>query len=146
MKEARGLNKLFQNASLLMFYCSCEIGQFLIFKNQYKRQAIELLFKVKISLDHPSSNTNYSCVFTYIPLFVNFTMLSMEYPIRNCLPFFFQTDGNFYQIISSHTQGRSPNKWLVKKFLMPSEIKLLAGTKIYYCFNSKGDNFKVNQL
>ena len=29
---------------------------------------------------------------------------------------------------------------------MPSEIKLLAGTKIYYCFNSKGDNFKVNQL
>ena len=29
---------------------------------------------------------------------------------------------------------------------MTSEIKLLAGTKIYYCFNSKGDNFKVNQL
>ena len=29
---------------------------------------------------------------------------------------------------------------------MPSEIKLLAGTEIYYCFNSKGDNFKVNQL
>ena len=69
-------------------------------------------------------------------------MLSMEFSIRNCLPFFFQTDGNFYQIISSHTQGRSPNKSLVKK----SEIKFLAGTKIYYCFNSKGDNFKVNQL
>ena len=29
---------------------------------------------------------------------------------------------------------------------MPSEIKLLAGTKVYYCFDSKGDNFKVNQL
>ena len=29
---------------------------------------------------------------------------------------------------------------------MPSEIKLLAGTKIYYWFNSKGDNFKVHQL
>ena len=29
---------------------------------------------------------------------------------------------------------------------MPSEIKLLAGNKVYYCFNSKGDNFKVNQL
>ena len=29
---------------------------------------------------------------------------------------------------------------------MSSEIKLLAGTKVYYCFNSKGDNFKVNQL
>ena len=29
---------------------------------------------------------------------------------------------------------------------MSSEIKLLAGTKVYYCFNSKGDNFKVNKL
>ena len=29
---------------------------------------------------------------------------------------------------------------------MPSEIKLLAGTKIYYCLKSKGDNFKVLQL
>ena len=82
----------------------------------------------------------------YMLLFVNFTMLSMEFPIRNCLPFFFQTDGNFYQIISSHTQGRGPNKSLLRKFQMPSEIKLLAGTKIYYCFNSKGDNFKVHQL
>ena len=115
MKEARGQNKLFQNASLLMCYCSFAIGQFLFLKNQSERQAIELLLKVQISLDHPSSNTNKNCVFTYIPLFVNFTMLSMEFPIRNCLPFFFQTDGNFYQIISSHTQGRSPNKSLVKK-------------------------------
>ena len=58
MKEARGKNKLFQNASLLMGYCSFAIGQFLILKNQSERQAIELLFKVQISLDHPSSNTN----------------------------------------------------------------------------------------
>ena len=29
---------------------------------------------------------------------------------------------------------------------MSSEIKLLAGTKVYYWFNSKGDDFKVNQL
>ena len=28
---------------------------------------------------------------------------------------------------------------------MASEIKLSTGTKVYYCFNSKGDNFKVNQ-
>ena len=54
--------------------------------------------------------------------------------------------GIFYQIISSHTQDRRPNKSLVKKIQMPSEIRLLAGTEIYYCFNSKGDNFKVNQL
>ena len=73
-------------------------------------------------------------------------MLSMEFPIRNCLPFFFQTDGNFYQIILSHIQGRSPNKLLIKKIQMSSEIKLLAGTKVYYCFNSKGDNFKMNKL
>ena len=33
-----------------------------------------------------------------------------------------------------------------KKIQMPSEIKLLAGTKIYYCFYSKGDNSKVHQL
>ena len=58
MKEARGQNELYQNASLLMCYCSFAFGQFLILKNQSKRQAIELLFKVQISLDHPSSNTN----------------------------------------------------------------------------------------
>ena len=57
MKDARGQNNLFQNASLLMCYCSFAIGQFLILKNQSERQAIELLFKVQISLDHPSSNT-----------------------------------------------------------------------------------------
>ena len=69
----------------------------------------------------------------------------MAFPIRNCLPFFFQNDGNFYQIIVSHTQGISFNELLIRKIQMPSEIKLLAGTKVYYCFNSKGDNFKVNQ-
>ena len=83
-------------------------------KNQSERQAIELLFKVQDSPDHPSSNTNKSCVFTDIPPFVNLTVFSMEFPIRNCLPFFFLIDGNFYQIILSHTQGRSPNKSLIK--------------------------------
>ena len=58
MKEAKGQNKLFQNASFLMCCCSFAIGHFLILKNQSKRPAIELLFKVQISLDHPSSNTN----------------------------------------------------------------------------------------
>ena len=77
---------------------------------------------------------------------MNFSVLSKEFPIRNRLPFFFQTDGNFYQIILSHTQGRSPNNSLIKINQMPSEIKLLAGIKVYYSFNSKGDNFYVNQL
>ena len=43
---------------LLMCYCSFAIGHFLILKNQSERQAIELLFKVQIGSDHPSSNTN----------------------------------------------------------------------------------------
>ena len=42
--------------------------------------------------------------------------------------------------------GQKSQQIAGKKIQMPSEIKLLAGTKIYYCFNSKGDNFKVNQL
>ena len=43
MKEARGQNKPFLNALLLMCCCSFAIGQFLIFKNQSERQAIEML-------------------------------------------------------------------------------------------------------
>ena len=97
-----------------MRYCSFAIGQFLILKNQSERQTIELLFKVHISPNHPSSNTNLSCVFTDITPFVNLIVFSMEFPIRNRLPFSFQIDGNFYQIILSHTQGRSPNKSLFK--------------------------------
>ena len=73
-------------------------------------------------------------------------MLSMEFPIRNCLPFFFQTDGNFLSDYRVTYSGQKSQQIAGKKILMPSEIKLLAGTKIYYCFNSKGDNFKVNQL
>ena len=149
-----GAKKLFQSASLFICYCSSAIGQFLTLKNQSEKQAIALLFKVQISPDHPSSNKNLKknmeLCFTYIPLFVNFTVLSMEFPIRYCLPFIFQTNWNFYQIILTHTQGRSqgrsPNKSLIKKLQMSSEIKLLARTKVYYCFNSNGDNFKVNQL
>ena len=67
-------------------------------------------------------------------------------PIINRLPFFFQTDGNFYQIILSHTLGSGPNKSTIIKIQMSSEIKLLESTKVYYCFNSKGDNFNVIQL
>ena len=44
MKEARGQNKLFQNASLLMGYCSFAIGQILTLKNQSERHAIEFVF------------------------------------------------------------------------------------------------------
>ena len=39
LKEARGQDKLFKNASLLMCYCSFEIGQYSTLKNQSERQA-----------------------------------------------------------------------------------------------------------
>ena len=41
-----------------MCYRSFAIGHFLILKNQSERQAIELSFKVQISLDRTSSSTN----------------------------------------------------------------------------------------
>ena len=41
-----------------MGYCCFAIGQFLILKNKSEREAIELLFKVQISPDHTSKNTN----------------------------------------------------------------------------------------
>ena len=58
-------------------------------------------------MDNPTSNTNLSGSFTSIPFFANFTVLSMEFPITNCLPFFYQTDGNFYQIFSQCISGQS---------------------------------------
>ena len=58
MKEARGQNKLSKVHHFWMCYCSFAIGHFLILKNQSERQAIELLFKVQISADHPLRNTN----------------------------------------------------------------------------------------
>ena len=63
----------------------------------------------------------------------------MDFPIINTLPFFFQTDGIcFYQITLLHTLDKGSNK---SKTQMSPEIKLLERTKVYYCFNSKGDNF-----
>ena len=73
-------------------------------------------------------------------------MLSMEFPIRSCLPFFFQTDGKSLSDYLVAYSGQKSQQIADKKIQMPSEIKLLAGTKIYYYFNSKGDNFKVHQL
>ena len=49
-----------------------------------------------------------------MPLFANFAVLSMEFSVTNCLQFFFQTDGNFYQMILSHTLNRVLNKSLMK--------------------------------
>ena len=59
-----------------------------------------------------------------------------------CLP-------NQWEFLSDYLVTYSGQKFQQiadKKIKMSSEIKLLAGTKVYYCFNSKGDNFKVNQV
>ena len=77
---------------------------------------------------------------------MNVTVLSIEFPIKKCLPFFFQTDGNFLSDYLVRYSGQKSKQIAGKKIQMSSEIKLLAGTKVYYCFNSKGDNFNVNQL
>ena len=77
---------------------------------------------------------------------MNLIVLSMEFPIRNCLPFFFQIDGNFLSDYLVTYSGQKFQQIADKKIQISSEIKLLAGTKVYYCFNSKGDNFKLNQF
>ena len=77
---------------------------------------------------------------------MNFTVLSMEFPIRNCLPFFFKTDGKFLSDYLVTESGQKSKPIAELKIQMSSEEKLLAGTKVYYCFNSKGDNFSENQL
>ena len=56
---------------------------------------------------------------------------------------------NRWEFLSDYlvTYSRQKSQQIAdKKVQMSSEIKLLAGTKVYYCFNSNGDNFKVNQL
>ena len=106
MKISRGQNKpFFQNASLLLLthFCSLETGYFLLLKTLSVRYVIKLLFKVQLSPDYLTSNKSKSGVFKVQACFANFTALSMLIPITNCLPFFFRTDRNFYQIILSHT-------------------------------------------
>ena len=56
MNYARGQNKLFQNASLLM--CSFATGQFLSLKTLSVIHAIAMLFKFQIRLYRPTSTTN----------------------------------------------------------------------------------------
>ena len=115
MKHARGQNKLFQNESLLMCFCSFATGHFQISNIQSVRHAIELLFKFQINPNHHTSNINESGAFTHKPFFANSGIVSMLTPISNCLPFFFRADGNFYSMILSHTLGRGQNESLIKK-------------------------------
>ena len=121
-------------------HCSLEKGHFLISKTQPERYTIKLLFKVQVSPDHPTSKTNLEWCFTSIPfceLYRAFNGISFT----NALPFFFQTDWNFYQIILSNTLSIGPNKSLIKKISF-----IQKALKVYNCFNLKEDSFNVNQL
>ena len=125
-----------------MFYCSIEIGQFQILKTQTKRHAIKLLLKVQVSPDYTPPPPRQIRVLFYVhTLFVDFIVLSTEFLPTNCLQVFFLTYGGFYQMILSHTLDRDPDKSLIKN----SNV-ILERTKAYYCFNSKENNFNVNQL
>ena len=104
-----------------------------------------MLLKEKINPDHPTSNTNYSDFFT------------PEHALRTCFTFNGNSNYKLFAIFLSNsskflsdnlvTYSRNRSKRItVKKIQMQSEIKLEERTKVYYCFNSKGDNFDVNQL
>ena len=87
---------IFQNALLLMRNCSFEIKKNV--KTQFERHAIGCLFKVQITPDPPTSNTNKGC-FYVLTLFVNFTMLFLEFPITNCVLLF---HSNGWEFISDY--------------------------------------------
>ena len=106
-------NKLFQKASLLMCYCSFAIGQFLTLKNHLKNRLLNCCLKFTLQV------TQVRAVFyvhtPFCELYSAFNGISH----KKLFAIFFQTDGNFYQIILSHTQGRSSNKLLIKNFKCP---------------------------
>ena len=74
---------------------------------------------------------------------MNLTVLSMEFPIKMFAVFL----PNRWKYLSDYLvtySGQKSQQIADKKIQMVSEMKILARTKVYYCFNSKGDNFKVN--
>ena len=106
IKQARGQNRLFQKASLLMCFCSFATGQLYTLKIQYVRYDIELLFKVQISPDHPKRNTNESDVLRRSPKLRTFQYFQWKFPLQivtiflsNRLEFF------TYDLKLSHTIG-----------------------------------------
>ena len=142
---SKGRNKLFQNASLLMCYCSFAIGQCLILKNQSKDRLLNCCFKFKsawITLRVTQIRVVFYAHTPFCEFYNAFNGISHKKLFAVFLP-------NRWEFLSDYLitySGQKSQQIAGKKIQTPSEIKLLAGTKIYYCFNSKGDNFKVNQL
>ena len=69
-------------------------------KTQSNRNAIQLLFKVQVSLDQSTSKNIR--VFFYVHAFLRILQcFQWNFLTTDCLPFFFQTKGTFYQMILS---------------------------------------------
>ena len=66
----------------------------------------------------------------------NFTVLSTEIPITNCLQFLLLP--REWEYLSDDLDAYSPQRY--------KQIRDKQRTKVYYCFNSKGDNFNAKQL
>ena len=66
-----------------------------------------------------------------------------DFPITKCLPFFLP---NRWEILSEYlvTYSEQRSKQIADKNIIRE--KVLERTKVYYWFNSKVDNFYVNQI
>ena len=73
--------------------------------------------------------------------FATLTMVSMENPITNCLPFFVRTDGICFTSQCCHTFQLRPQRFAVHNSSVRLKEKLSEMVKIYYWFISKGVNF-----
>ena len=146
MLEARGQNKHFQSSSFLdVLLLLCDWIFFFILKNQSGRHAIEYCLKFK------SARILFRVTQIRVVFFVH-TLFCELYSALNGIyhkKLFAVFLPNRWEFLSDYLvtySGQKSQQIADKKIQMSSEIKLLAGTKVYYCFNSKGDNFKVNQL
>ena len=72
---------------------------------------------------------------------MNLSVLSMEFSHKKLFAIFLPNRWEFLSDYLVTYSGQKSKQFADYKNQMPSEIKL-----VYYCFDSKGDNFNVNQL
>ena len=131
MKPTRVQNKLFQNASLLMCYCSIETGQFQTLKTQSERHAIELLFKVQISPDQPTNNTNERDILLPYPFLGTLQCFQWNFPFK-LFAIFLQNKSEFLSDNLVPYSLKISKQITDKKNRCHGRQKVLERTKIYY--------------
>ena len=138
MKHAIGQNKLFQNASLLMCFCNFALDIFELKKTQSVRSVrhvIELTFKVQIS------RIILRVTQTRMVFYVQATFTNLGNPNYKLFAIFLSNRCEFLsEDIATYSLQRS------KRITEKRSNVTRARTKVYYCFNSKGDNFDMKQL